>query len=339
MGYIHRNALKFPSFAALPERPYPQPSVIVPENLVDTLESRSMHLLNRLVVTTLPAVPRSLVRYFAARYIAGETLAEAVTCVRSLNAEGVCTTMDVLGEDVFTREEAIESRKRSIDVLHAIVEAKLDSNLSIKLTSLGLKLDTGFCRENVREILKVADELGIFVRFDMEDHTCTTDTIAVFQALNREFPKTGIVLQAYLRRTEEDVRGMKGTNFRLCKGIYREPAEIAFHDMGEVQQNFLRVLRQMVTNGSYVGIATHDSVLVEGAVRMIGELGLRKDTYEFQMLLGVRPELRRKLVRDGHKVRLYVPFGQNWYGYSTRRFTENPEIAGYVFKAIFMRNN
>jgi proline dehydrogenase len=319
--------------------PDPQPALSVPEHLIDTLESLRMHFLNKLVVSALPAVPRPMVRFFANRYIAGETLAEAVTCVRSLNAEGVCTTMDVLGEDIFTREEATLSRRKSIDVLRAIVEAKLDSNLSIKLTSLGLKLDVDFCRDNVREILKVADDLGVFVRFDMEDHTCTTDTIAVFRALNREFPKTGIVVQAYMRRTEEDVRAMKGMNFRLCKGIYREPAEVAFKERGEVQQNFLLVLRQMLTSGSYVGIATHDSVLVDGAVRMIGELGLRKDQYEFQMLLGVRPELRKKLVRDGYKVRLYVPFGEHWYGYSTRRFKENPEIAGYVFKAIFMRNN
>jgi proline dehydrogenase len=280
-----------------------------------------------------------MVRFFANRYIAGETLADAVNCVRALNAEGVCTTMDVLGEDISTREEAIVSRQKSIEVLRAIVEAKLDANLSIKLTSLGLKLDVDFCRENVREILTVADDLGIFVRFDMEDHTCTADTISVFQALNREYPKTGIVLQAYLRRTEADVRSMKGTNFRLCKGIYREPAAIAFQDRGEVQRNFLRLLRQMLTAGSYVGIATHDSVLVDGAVTMIEELGLRKDQYEFQMLLGVRPELRKKLVRDGHTLRLYVPFGEHWYGYSTRRFKENPEIAGYVFKALFMRNN
>jgi proline dehydrogenase len=298
-----------------------------------------MHFLNKMVVATIPAVPRPLVRYFASRYIAGETLAEAVTCVRTLNGEGVCTTMDVLGEDIFTREEAIQSRRRSIDVLRAIEEAKLDSNLSIKLTSLGLKLDTGFCRENVREILLVARETGNFVRFDMEDHTCTTDTIEVFRSLHEEFSHTGIVVQAYLKRTAEDVRAMRGLNFRLCKGIYREPAEIAYQDRGEIQRNFLALLRQMLTTGSYVGIATHDTFLVDGALHLIGELGLRKDQYEFQMLLGVRPELRRKLVRDGHKVRLYIPFGEHWYGYSTRRFKENPEIAGYVFKAIFMRNN
>jgi len=300
-----------------------------------------MHLLNKLVVSSLPLVPRSVVRYFAGRYIAGETLGHAVTCVRQLNAEGACATMDVLGEDITTREEAIAAREQCNQVLRAITREKLDSNLSIKLTSLGLKLDKAFCIENVREILKVAQEEGIFVRVDMEDSTCTTDTIDVFTALFKEFPRMGIVVQAYLRRTEQDVRTLlaAGAGFRLCKGIYKEPPAIAFQDRGEVQRNFLRLLELMLTQGAYVGIATHDSVLVDGAETMVRRLGLRRDQYEFQMLLGVRPELRKKLVRAGHRVRLYVPFGEHWYAYSLRRFKENPEVAGYVFRALFLRNN
>jgi proline dehydrogenase len=300
-----------------------------------------MHLLNRVVVATLPLVPRSVVRFFANRYIAGETLSQAVSCVRQLNTEGVCATMDVLGEDISTREEAVAAREQCNQVLRAITREKLDSNLSVKLTSLGLKLDKQFCVENVREILKVAREEGIFVRVDMEDSSCTTDTIDVFRTLHREFPRMGIVVQAYLHRTEEDVRALlsDGAGFRLCKGIYKEPASIAFQDRGEVQRNFLRLLELMLTHGSYVGIATHDTVLVDGAEAMIRRLGLRRDQYEFQMLLGVRPELRRRLVRTGHKVRLYVPFGEHWYAYSMRRFKENPEVAGYVFRALFTRNN
>ncbi len=299
-----------------------------------------MHLLNKLVVTTIPLVPRPIVRYFAGRYIAGETLQDAVRTVRELNAEGVAATLDVLGEDITKREEALASRGSSIEVLRTIVKEKLDANLSIKLTSLGLKLDQTFCRENVREILKLGSDLGIFVRFDMEDSTCTSDTIESFRALHREFPSCGIVVQAYLRRTYEDVRVLAGekTNFRLCKGIYKERQEIAFQGKEEVRDNFVKLLTFMLQQGSYVGIATHDSVLVDAAENLIGKLGLRKDQYEFQMLLGVRPELRRSLVRKGHRVRLYVPFGEHWYGYSTRRFKENPEIAGYVFKAIFKRN-
>lgn len=299
-----------------------------------------MHLLNKLVVASLPFIPRPIVRFFAGRYIAGETIQHAIDTVRQLNAEGVCATIDVLGEDVFTREETVASRNQSIEVLETIVREKLDSNLSIKLTSLGLKIDKSLCAENVREILRVAASHDIFVRVDMEDSTCTTDTIDVFSALRKEFPNCGIVLQAYLFRTEQDVRELmkSKTNFRLCKGIYRESKEIAFQGREEVQRNYLKLLEMMLKAGSYVGIATHDSVLVDGAARLLTELGLRRDQYEFQMLLGVRPELRKKLIRDGHRVRLYVPFGEHWYGYSTRRFKENPEIAGYVFKALFMRN-
>jgi proline dehydrogenase len=174
----------------------------------------------------------------------------------------------------------------------------------------------------------------------MEDSTCTTDTIDIFTRLNKEFPATGIVVQAYLFRTEDDVRKLLAnrTNFRLCKGIYKESRDIAFQGRQEVQKNFIKLLSSMLKGGSYVGIATHDGVLVEAAEKMINDLGLRREQYEFQMLLGVRPELRKRLVKDRHRVRLYVPFGEHWYGYSTRRFKENPEIAGYVFKAIFMRN-
>jgi proline dehydrogenase len=299
-----------------------------------------MHLLNRLVVAAIPAVPRPIVRYFAGRYIAGETVQDAIATVRALNAEGVCATLDVLGEDITSREEAIASREQSNHVLHTIAGEKLDSNLSIKLTSLGLKLDKDFCTENVREILKVAAGHNIFVRFDMEDSTCTTDTIAIFRTLHAEFPNTGIVLQAYMRRSEDDVIGLlnDAPNFRLCKGIYREKKEIAFQAREEVQRNFIRLLELMLKRNAYVGIATHDSVLVDAAYGLLRAAGLRKDQYEFQMLLGVRPELRKRLVRDGHRVRLYVPFGEHWYGYSTRRFKENPEVAGYVFKALFMRN-
>ncbi len=299
-----------------------------------------MHFLNKLVVATIPLVPRRIIRFFAGRYIAGETLEDAIRCVRQLNSEGICGTMDVLGEDISTRAEAIAAKEQSIVVLHTIAKEKLDSNLSIKLTSLGLKIDKQFCVENVRDILKVASRYGNFVRIDMEDSSCTSDTLDVFRTVRREFNAVGIVVQAYLLRTEDDVRELvkDRANFRLCKGIYKEPKEIAYQSREDVQRNYERLLEQMLTGGSYVGIATHDSVLVDAALALIKKHGLRKDLYEFQMLLGVRPELRKKLVRDGRKVRLYIPYGEHWYGYSTRRFKENPAIAGYVFKALFTRN-
>lgn len=299
-----------------------------------------MNLLNRLVVATIPLIPKPIVRIFASRYIAGETVSDAVQCVRQLNAEGVCATLDVLGEDVTDKDDALYSRTQSIEVLHTIAKEKLDSNLSIKLTSLGLKLGKDICTANVREILNVAKQYGMFVRFDMEDSTCTSDTIGIFQTLQKEFSNIGIVLQSYMRRSEDDTKNLmkNRTNFRLCKGIYKERPEIAFQARREVQDNFVKLLELMLKNKCYVGIATHDTVLIDAAYRLIKELGLKNSEYEFQMLLGVRPELRKKLVADGHKVRLYVPFGEHWYGYSTRRFKENPEIAGYVFKALFTRN-
>ena len=300
-----------------------------------------MHLLNKLVVASLPAVPRPVVRHFASRYIAGESLGQAVECVRRLNTdEHVMATMDVLGEDITSPDEAESARRESEEVLYAIAREQLDSNLSVKLTSLGLKLDKTFCRENVREILKVAAAHGNFVRIDMEDSGCTSDTIEIFRSLQADHGNCGIVLQAYLRRTEADVRELvkTRTNVRLCKGIYKEPEALAFQERVEVQQNFLLLLRVLLEHGCYVGIATHDSLLVDGASAMIREMGLKGDTYEFQMLLGVRPELRRALVREGHRVRLYVPFGEHWYAYSIRRFKENPEIAGYVLRGVFRPN-
>ena len=299
-----------------------------------------MNLLNKVVVGALPAVPRPIIRYFANRYIAGETLEDAVRCVRLLNDEGVCGTLDVLGEDITNEQEAVASREESIEVLHTIANERLDSNISIKLTSLGLKLCNDLCVDNVRGILKVAKQYSNFVRVDMEDSSCTSDTIAVFQTLQSEYSNIGIVLQARMRRSEADVKVLmkNKTNFRLCKGIYREPQAIAFQSKGDVQQNFIKLLEMMLKNGCYVGIATHDSFLIHAACKLINEWGFQPNEYEFQMLLGVRPELRRSLLNDGHKVRLYVPFGEHWHRYSMRRFKENPEIAGYIFRALFKRN-
>jgi proline dehydrogenase len=299
-----------------------------------------MNVLNRIVVGALPFVPRPIVRYYSGRYIAGETIEEAVQCVRQINKDGKLATLDVLGEDITREEEAVQAREQNIQVLHTIAKERISSNLSIKLTSLGLKLGKDFCTRNVREILRVAQQYGNFVRFDMEDSSCTSDTIEIFRHLQKEFDRIGIVLQAYMRRSEDDVRHLvaTGTNFRLCKGIYRESPEVAFQKKDEIRRNFTRLLEIMLSAGCYVGIATHDGLLTSASAEIIRKLGLQNHQYEFQMLLGVQPELRQKLLRDGHRVRLYVPFGKQWYAYAMRRFKENPEVAGYVFKALFTRN-
>ncbi len=301
-----------------------------------------MNVLNRIIVATIPAVPRPIVRKFADRYIAGEEISDAVRVVKELNAQGILATLDVLGEDISRREEAIGPRDKILEVLGAISDGHLDSNVSIKLTQLGLKLDRQFCLENVREIVRRAKGIGNFVRIDMEDSSCTDDTIWVYREIRKEFVNVGIVLQGYLRRTAADAEGLMRAglnNFRLCKGIYIEPEQIAYKEHGEINRNYLRVLDAMLRAKAYVGIATHDDELIAGACRLIDELKLGKDKYEFQMLLGVRPELRGRLVRDGHRLRVYVPFGRHWYNYSIRRFKENPQVAGYVFKALFNRQH
>ena len=297
-----------------------------------------MHLLNKIIVTTLPAVPKPIVRKFANRYIAGEKLSDAVRVVQQLNRQGIMSTLDVLGEEITTKEEAIAARDEILGLFPTIQIEKLDSNVSIKLTQLGLKIDRNFCLENVRMILTKAKELNNFVRIDMEDSPTTDDTIWVYREIRKQFSNSGIVLQAYMRRTEHDADSLMNDglgHFRLCKGIYVEPATIAFKEHDAVNQNFLRVLRKMLENKAYVGIATHDDVVVEGAYRLIKEMKLQKSEYEFQMLLGVRDDLRSRVIRDGHRMRVYVPFGEHWYRYSIRRFKENPQMAGYVLKALF----
>ncbi|RPI18599.1 MAG: proline dehydrogenase [Ignavibacteriae bacterium] len=297
-----------------------------------------MKIINNVIVKAIPIVPRGIVRKFANKYIAGDKLSDAVKTAKELNAKGFMGTMDVLGEHIKNKGEAMQSRKECIDVLDAINKYKLDSNLSLKLTQLGLQLDFDFCFDNLKHILDAARKYNIFVRIDMEDSSCTTDTIRIFEKARDYYPNCGIVLQAYMRRTKDDAEKMMSkmkTSFRLCKGIYVEPEEIAFQCKEEVNQNYLKVLRFMFEKGAYVGIATHDDKLVDGAYRIIKEMGLKREEYEFQMLLGVRERLRDKILADGHRMRIYIPFGEHWYAYCVRRFKENPEMASYVMKALF----
>lgn len=296
-----------------------------------------MSLLNTVIVKTLPLIPKPIVRKFANRYIAGDKLEDAVNVTRRLNEKGIMTTMDVLGEDVFNRVDATKSKEASIKVLDAIENNKLNGNLSLKLTSMGLKFDFDFCLASLKEILFEAKKRNIFVRIDMEDSSCTDDTIRIYQEAKKEFSNVGIVIQTYLHRSYDDVDRLirTGANFRICKGIYIEPESIAFKSKEEINNSFLRIIRNIFANKTYVGIATHDEKLVEGAYKLIEEFGKRKDEYEFQMLLGVRENLRDKILKDGHRLRVYIPFGTHWYQYSIRRFKENPHMAGYVFKSIF----
>jgi proline dehydrogenase len=290
-------------------------------------------LLDRAIVRLLPAVPKPVVRRISERYIAGTELEDACRVVSELNDAGKMATIDVLGEEIAKREEALEIAREYGDVFATIERERLDSNVSVKLTGLGLKLGYEFCRENLATLVRGAAQRSNFVRIDMEDSSCTDDTLRVYRDLRAEgLDNVGIVLQAALRRTLDDVRELAGlgVNVRLCKGIYVEPPEIAYQDFEEVRESFVRSLEALLEAGAYVGIATHDEWLVSEGLRLLERFGRGREEYEFQMLLGVREALGDRLVHDGHRLRIYVPFGRHWYSYSLRRLQENPKIAGYI---------
>jgi proline dehydrogenase len=297
-------------------------------------------ILDRALVTILPAVPKPVVRRLAGRYIAGDDLADAVAVVRAANAEGKLATIDVLGEEITSVDDARAIAGAYHDVFETIDREELDSNVSVKLTGLGLSLDLDVCRDNLDALVADAETRERFVRIDMEDSSTTDDTLQLYRELrDGGYERVGIVLQATLKRTLADVDALADLrpNVRLCKGIYVEPPAIAFRDHDAVRGNFVRALDALLDAGCYVGIATHDDWLVEHARQTIAERGLERDEYEFQMLLGVRPELGDSLVREGHRLRIYVPFGTHWYRYSVRRLQENPKIAGYVAADTFGR--
>ena len=298
-----------------------------------------MNPLNKAIVGILPLFPKKMVRFFANKYIAGDKLPDGINKVKELNSKNIIATMDVLGESIKDKTEAVLSKNESVEVLEEISKTGVNSNLSIKLTMLGLGIDFDLCLGLVTEILECAKEKNNFVRIDMEDSPVTDATIKIYEEVRKKFDNVGLVLQAYMRRSEKDIIRLteEKANFRLCKGIYIEPESVAYKWKQEIRDNYLKLLRLMFKRKACVGIATHDDYLIEGAKKIIAELGLSKDKYEFQMLLGVRENLRDKIVSDGEKMRVYVPFGERWYQYSIRRFKENPNVAGQVLKSIFVR--
>jgi proline dehydrogenase len=289
------------------------------------------------VVITLPLVPKFIVGRVAARYVAGETRDEALRTVRELNARGAMATLDVLGEEVTAREKAEAAVEEYVRLFEEIDRDQVDSNVSIKLTLLGLKIDQEFCRENVERIAEAAQRFGNFVRLDMEDHTCTDATLEIYHQLQPRFGNLGVVFQSYMRRTLSDIKSLPegNGNVRLCKGIYVEPRRIAWKGFETVRHNFVVALEKMIIQGVYAAIATHDEFLVGAAIALIDRYQLPRDRYEFQMLLGVDEELREILLAEGHRLRVYVPYGKDWYPYSMRRLRENPEIARHVIRQFF----
>ncbi len=295
-----------------------------------------MNAFNLLIVRIVQMLPKSVVGFFSKKYIAGETLQEAVDFVKKLNSKGIYATLDVLGESVVNKEEAIQSKKQALDVLEAINKNKLLANLSIKPTQMGLAIDEEFAYEQILELVKKAAEFNNFVRIDMEDSSFIDKTLNLYKKIYEQNKNVGIVIQSYMKRSYDDVVVLNkiGTNYRLCKGIYVEPASIAYKDKQAIRDNYLKILDAMFKDGNYVGIATHDKPLIDASYNRINDQKISKDRYEFQMLLGVREDLRDKINSDGHKIRIYVPFGKDWYAYSVRRLKENPAVAGHIFKSF-----
>lgn len=302
-------------------------------------------MLNKLLANVLPYMPKRLIWIFSKRYVAGESIEDGLRVSKELNKEGVEVTVDLLGEFITTIEQAEENREKYINLIERFTQEKIVGHFSVKPTMFGLLIDKEVCYRNIEAVVQKAAEKGTFVRIDMEDSQCVDEEIEMYRKLKHKFPgSVGLVIQAYLRRTKNDLIAMNNyppngapLNFRLCKGIYIEPKHIAYKEYQEIRDHYLDDLNFILENGMYAGIATHDKYLVEHALELIKEKNLDKTKYEFQMLYGVTPELRASIVRQGHRMRVYVPFGKDWFGYCTRRLKENPKMATHIIKALFFR--
>jgi proline dehydrogenase len=302
-------------------------------------------MLNKLIANILPYMPKKLIWVFSKRYIAGETIDEGLLASKLLNQQNIEVTIDLLGEFINSLEEAEANKNMYLEIIDRFTAEKINGNFSLKPTMFGLLIDKEVCYRYIREIVIRAAEKKSFVRIDMEDSQCVDMEIELYKQLHAEFPaNVGLVLQAYLRRTLNDLKDLKrlnssGTpvNFRLCKGIYIEPEKIAYKNFNEVQAHFLEDLEFMLKNKMYAGIATHDSYLVEESINLVKKYEVPISMYEFQMLFGVTPDLRKSIIERGHRMRVYVPFGKQWFNYSSRRLKENPKIAQHILKALVIR--
>jgi proline dehydrogenase len=299
-------------------------------------------MISRLIASTLPLLPERLVWRFSRTYIAGKTVDEAMRACQTLNMAGIKTTIDILGEFIQDLDEAEKNRDEYLALIETAQRCGIDGNYSVKPTMFGLLIDAEACYRHIREIVRSAASHGNFIRIDMEDSSCVDLEIDLFRKLKGEFPESvGLVLQAYLRRTMDDIKALMDLhtpavplNYRLCKGIYAEPRRIAFQTYDEINASFLKSLEVMFQNGIYPGIATHDKALIDDVLALIHKWDVPPKNYEFQMLYGVTPELRRGIVDAGHTMRVYVPYGRHWFGYSTRRLKENPKIVNSIMKSL-----
>lgn len=318
--------------------------VLLPRN-EKKIQFKGTSMLNKMIAGILPHMPKKIVWLFSKEYIAGETLEQAIVNARKLNAEGILTTIDVLGEFISTLGEAEANKKEYLEVIEAAEKAGVKGNYSLKPTFFGLLLDKDVAYKHIREVVAKAASHNNFVRIDMEDSPCTDREIELYRKLKQEFPgNVGLVVQAYLKRTRRDIEGLRDlntpehpVNLRVCKGIYVEPESIAYKSYQEINDHFLEDIDYMFQQNMYPAIATHDAPIIEGAYRLIDKYKVAPDKYEFQMLYGVTPALRKSILDKGHRMRVYVPFGKQWFGYCTRRLKENPQMAGVILKALFRK--
>lgn len=302
-------------------------------------------MFNKLIALLLPYMPEKIIWIFSKRYIAGVTENDAIKAAKKLNEKGMIVTLDILGEFIKTLDEAERNRDEYLNLIDVVEKDNIHGNYSVKPTMFGLLLDKEICYQHIRAIVEKAASYNNFIRVDMEDSTCTTDTINMFRKLKAEFPNNvGLVVQAYMKRTLKDLEDLmdihsekEPLDYRLCKGIYVESADVAYKKYEEINEHFLKDLEFMFKNGVYAAIATHDKPLVYGAYELIEKYKVPNDKYEFQMLFGVTPELRQSILDKGHRLRVYVPYGKRWFGYSTRRLKENPKMANHIIKALFVR--
>lgn len=281
----------------------------------------------------------SILTYFARAFVAGERVNDAVKAVRKLNSKGIMATLDVLGENVKDAKMAENAVNAYIELLDVIAKEGINSNVSLKLTQMGLDIDYSFCLENIRKIAKKALETGNFVRIDMEGSFYTQKTLDLFKEVFKEFKNVGIVIQAYLKRSYEDVKELNqlGAKIRLCKGAYKEPPEIAYKKMSEIRENFLKISELLFYDGNYPAFATHDTYLINRIKEMAKQKKKRPEDFEFQMLFGIRPKTQERIAREGYRMRVYVPFGTHWLPYFYRRLRERKENVFFVLKNLFKR--
>lgn len=298
-------------------------------------------LFNKLIVALLPIMPKFIISLFARRYVAGTTPQMAIKQARALNEKGFDVTLDILGEHVQSQAEAKAVTEAYVDLYDQITQSGITANISIKPTHLGLDLSQQICTDNIKQVLAAAKKNDNFLRIDMENSPHTDATLDIYQTCFADYDQVGVVFQAYLYRTKDDLSKLDSDkfNFRLCKGIYRESETIAIQDRQAINANYLALVRQILNGKGYVALATHDLGLIDGCVALINEMNIDPSRFEFQVLYGVPMKGKlEQLLALGYKVRVYIPFGEAWYEYSSRRIKENPDIAGYVFGNLFRRS-